>query len=270
MDERRSKLELISPRELREMAMSISLPENRFKRTIHGKNKTSLINYILSIPEKKMDDGQKKLIENLRQLDKDILLQHCHNFPDYKKSYDRKSKDYHVDFLTKKKIDLSKSVLENVTEETKKLKTLMSLKKTQLLEKVRLLANYKPSMERQGKEFLANLLFQELEDKTKSSQLPTTTTIITSTEQDLQKLNLKELRKKAQEHPLYHAESLGKSKTQIIQFLCDVSTGKVKMEDEVEEEEIPGQKSPLDIDEFLEPPNHEELKEALLKILTSV
>lgn len=257
MDYKTEDLQRLQPSNLRKIAISISNADNRYKKTIHGKNKETLISYIMS-SNRKIETTDTDLVAKLRLMKKEKLLEYCQKYPDYKKSYERKSTEFHVHFLADKKVDLSKPS-DDISDETKMLKSLMTLKKSELLNRAKNLPVWQSSMERRDKEYLARLLLTE------NGTLPDS---FDNDEMELNKLTLKELRSKAVKHPLYNSESFGKSKAQLIKFLSEHSDYKAEIEPKEKDEEE-GKISPIDVQSFFAKPDLNELRNALRKLLIS-
>lgn len=253
MDYKTEDLQKLQPSSLRKIAISISNSSNRYKKTIHGKNKDTLISYITSI--NKTVETDREIVAKLRPMKKEALIEYCKKYPDYKKSYERKSTEFHIHFLADKKVDLSKPS-DDISEETKMLKSLMTLKKSELLNRVKNLPIWQSSIERRDKEYLARLLLTEN---------GTITDNFNNDSIELNKLTLKELRSRAVKHPLYNSDSFGKSKAQLIKFLNEHSDYEPK--DKKDEEE--GMISPIDVQSFFVKPDLNELKNALRKLLIS-
>jgi hypothetical protein len=250
-------LQKLQPSSLRKIAISISNSGNRYKKTIHGKNKDTLISYITSINQ--IVETDTDLVAKLRPMKKETLIEYCKKYPDYKKSYERKSIEFHIHFLADKKVDLSKPS-DDVSEETKMLKSLMTLKKSELLSRVKSLPIWQSSIERRDKEYLARLLLTE------NGSLPES---FNNDNIELNKLTLKELRSRAVKHPLYNY-SFGKSKAQLIKFLNEHSDYEPEAEPETKpNQEEEGRISPIDIQNFFVKPDLNELKNALRKLLIS-
>lgn len=252
MQDNEAHLRQFNIHKLKEMAVLASTADHRYKKTTHGKNKQALIEYLLSAKKSNNNESNVQLLTDLRALSKEKLLQYCHHYPDFKKSYDRKSRDFHIDFLMAKKVDLS---LHEISPEVKQLKELLLLKKDELLSRARKLSNFKTSMERRDKEFLARFLLNNPVNNE---------TII---DDDLHKMSVKELREKAMQNPLFNASSMGKTKIELIKFLNNHNNNPVEPNNADEDDDLV--LSPINIQEFLNPPDEQQLRDALTKILTS-
>lgn len=249
MEELKWKWQKMKPAELRDLAMELSTPSLKYKKTVHGKNKETLIQYLTAIHAEKEFSPDPQLQERLVAMDKEVLLQHCRQFCDYRKSFDRKNRDFHIDFLLRKNVDLSAPV---ASESNEKLKNLLSHKKEELIVMARKLPSYRPNIDRKGKEFLATFIMEKMDtDHTENGG-------------QLMMMSLKELKEIASKNPLYNEKSFGKTKADLLSFIQNHGR-----EGTAVEEDEPDAVSPVNLQDFFVQPNPEELRDALTKILTS-
>lgn len=202
---------------------------------------------------------------------KDRLLQYCNNYEDFKKSFEKKKKAFLVDFLLKKNVDLTGA---EMPERTKQLKALLQLKKAELVARVRKHPLFTPSIEKRPKEYLARFLLTD--DGSVSATAEAAAAAAAAVAVPLEHMSVTELRAQAQKHPLYNAESFGKTRARLIKFLrdhpCDAAEQPLDAGATMEEEdddENEGSYSPINIDEYLREPDEKELRDALVKILFS-
>ena len=250
------KLEAMEIPRLRELAVLKSSNSHRFKKTVHGKNKKSVIDFLLKCetnPVVKSD-----LFLRLNKLSKEELVNHCNKYTDYKKSYERKCKEFQVEFLITKKFDFDDT---EVSPEVLKLKKLMSFKKMDLVNHLRKKEMYKPSFERKDKEEIAKMLLNE--DLEEIKQVDQSVDPGTS----LDKKTLKELKALVANHPVYNPKTHGKTKNHLVHFL---QNNKPETTDEEgDDAEESGVTSPINVLDFMVKPDPQLIRDALTKILTS-
>lgn len=252
MDYTIEQLEDMKTPELLNIAILKSSNEYRFKKTIHGKNKDTLIEFIKNCSDKPITNNN--LFISLQKLSKEDLINYCQGYIDYKKSYERKCKEFQVEFLVSKNFDISDN---KVSPEIEKMKKLMSLKKTDLLNYLKKKEIFKSSFERKDKEELAKMLIND-DIKLILENSSTSDSCLFS------KKSLRELKDLAMKNPLYNTKTFGKSKSNLIDFLKNHSH--IKHKEENDDEECV---SPINIHEFMIKPDPEQIREALTKILTS-
>jgi hypothetical protein len=234
-----------------------------YKKTVH-KTKAAILAFLASCNLTTASNAEESLESRLQRLQKSKLIAYCAMYPDYKKSYDRKASSFHIEFLVKKNVDLSVSV-DDIPESTRRLKQLMEKTKDELLA----MLDGSDSLVRSDKEVIARMILAN-----ESSSTP---------DEILRKLTTKELRARAEKHPLYNADSFT-SKADLIRFLTEhtgetVTTATTANEatttateavspaapDEDETEAI----VPIDVRQFMDDkPDREQLKEAIIKMLT--
>lgn len=247
------ELEAMEPSRLRDLAVMKSSNSHRFKKTQHGKNKKSLIDFLLQC---EANPGvQSDLFIRLNKLTKEELIQHCNKYTEYKKSYERKCKEFQVEFLITKKFDFENT---EISPEVVKLKKLMSFKKKDLMDHLRKKNMFKPSLERKDKEEVAKMLLNEDIDDIKHGET------IEDASTDLSKKSLRELKELVANHQSYNSKTHGKTKNDMINFLKSHNTSEPE-----EETEESGATSPVNVLEFMVKPDPELIREALTKILTS-
>lgn len=249
------QLEAMETSRLRDLAVLKSSNSNRFKKTIHGKNKKSLIDFLLQCEANPI--VKNDLFIELNKLSKEDLVNHCQKFADYKKSYERKCKEFQVEFLLTKNFDLNN---HEISPEVMKLKKLMSFKKTDLMNYLRKKEMFKPSLERKDKEEIAKMLLNEDIDEIKQAD-PSV-----NPGSDLIKKSLRELKDLVANHPIYNPKTHGKTKSDLIKFLQNNSSETLDKDDDAED---PGATSPINVLEFMVKPDPQLIRDALTKILTS-
>jgi hypothetical protein len=229
MEDYKTSLEKMKPSELRALAQSSSSSAFPYKRTIHGKNKTTLIEYLLN---HKIPSSDQDLRSRLHQMKKPELITLCKRYLDYKTSFSRRGMNFHIDFLIEKKVDLDKNIPDDKT--TDDLRDWLKHKKAVLVQEARKIPGFQSSMEKQNKEFMARFLVQHSH---KPDQLST-------------------------KNPPIVSEKVKKS-TIIPKVTTTVDT------DPSESASEDGYYSPVRIQQFLEVPDEKELQAALIKILTT-
>lgn len=250
MEDNKSQWQAMKPAELRTLAMKMSIPSLKYKKTVHGKNKDTLIDYLTAVIMDREFVPDPQLKERLAEMDKEVLIQYCRQFSDYRNSFDKKHRDFHVDFLLRKNVDTTVAPVVS-SEENEKVKNLLTHKKEELIMMARKLPCYRPTLDRMGKEFIVNFILDKMGDE--------------NNEDAYMMMSIKELKELAMKNPLYNEKSFGKTKGDLISFLKNNDHGTVEPNDDEEGDAV----SPMNLQEFFVQPDPQELRDALTKILTS-
>lgn len=226
--------------ELRELAMQESIPEVKYKSTVHGKNRDTLIAYIQSVKKYKEFTPDPAYVKQLSSMTKDELLLHCSRFHDFKKSFHHKDDAFLVDFLARK------GASDTEWESEARMRELLSCSKEDLVMIAKQSPQFQPKMERKTKQWIAEFIVKD------------PSTLTDPFGDGLSFMNIAKLKLLASAKKGYDENTHGKSRVDVLSFLRKPI-----------EEEDDGAVSPLHVHDFFIKPNAEELRDALTKILTS-